>query len=160
MTFWKYCIAMLGAFQYGYTIAVMAGALLFLAPLYQLDPSRQGFLVSTVLIGGLIGAASARMMADVYGRKWAQIMIAGLFFAGTVVVIFSSSVEAIVVGRVIQGLAVGSISVVGPMYIAEVSPSEKRGRNVSFYQLCVTFGILCAYIVNYLFSGDGAWSWP
>ncbi len=159
MSFWKYCIAMLGAFQYGYTIAVMAGALLFLAPIYQLDPSRQGFLVSAVLIGGLFGAASAGMLAEIYGRKRAQIIIAGIFLAGTLVVVFSSSIEAVVVGRVIQGLAVGAISVVGPMYIAEVSPYQNRGRNVSFYQLAVTFGILCAYSVSYIFSGEGAWRW-
>ncbi len=159
MTAWKYWVAMLGAFQYGYTIAVMAGALLFLAPIYQLDPTRQGFLVSAILVGALIGAASSSMLAESYGRKKAQIVIAGFFLTGAFTVIFSSSLEAIVVGRVIQGLAVGAISVVGPMYIAEVSPFSTRGQKVSYYQLGVTLGILCAYFVNYIFAGEGAWRW-
>ncbi len=159
MSFWKYCIAVLGAFQFGYTIAVMAGALLFLAPLFELDATRQGFLVSAVLIGALIGAAGAGMLAEKYGRKRAQIIIAAVMLVGTLVIVGAGTLEAIVVGRMIQGLGIGAITVVGPMYIAEVSPAEHRGKNVSFYQLSVTFGILCAYFVSYLFSGDGAWRW-
>jgi MFS transporter, SP family, galactose:H+ symporter len=159
MQTWKYCIAILGAFQFGFTIAVMAGALLFLIPIYHLDPAQQGHVVSAILIGALIGAASGGMLAERYGRKRAQIIIAGFFLIGTLTVVFSSSINAIIIGRVIQGLAVGAISVVGPMYIAEVSPPLTRGRNVSFYQLSVTFGILCAYSVNYLFAWDGGWRW-
>ena len=159
MSFWKYCVAVLGAFQFGYTIAVMAGALLFLAPLFELDATRQGFLVSAVLIGALIGAAGAGMLVEKYGRKRSQIIIAAVILVGTLVIVAAGTLEAIVVGRMIQGLAIGAITVVGPMYMAEVSPAEHRGRNVSFYQLAVTFGILCAYSVNYLFSCDGAWRW-
>ncbi len=150
---------MLGAFQYGYTIAVMAGALLLIAPRYQLDPSSQGFLVSVILFGALAGAASAGMVADFFGRKKAQIAIAAFFLIGTLVVVFSPSYESIVLGRILQGLATGAISVVGPMYVAEVSPASLRGRYVSFYQLTVTFGILCAYLTSYLFSGDGGFRW-
>ncbi|MGH2637906.1 MAG: MFS transporter, partial [Rhabdochlamydiaceae bacterium] len=97
--------------------------------------------------------------AETYGRKKTQIFIAALFLAGALVVVYSFSFEAIILGRVIQGLATGAISVVGPMYIAEVSPALVRGRYVSFYQLAVTFGILCAYSVSYLFAGEGAWRW-
>lgn len=157
MSGWKYCTAVLGAFQYGYTIAVMAGALLFLAPLYQLDPTGQGFLVSTILIGALVGAASSGILAEAVGRKKAQVVIATLFLLGACVATTASSLETLVIGRIIQGIAVGAISVVGPMYMAEVSPSACRGRNVSFYQLAVTLGILCAYSVSYLFAGEGAW---
>ncbi len=159
MSFWKYCIAILGAFQYGYTIAVMAGAFLFLVPLYELDATRQGFLVSAILIGALLGSAIAGVVADRLGRKKSQILIASLFLIGAVVVTCSSTFETIVTGRILQGLAIGAISVVGPMYIAEVAPAIERGRYISFYQLAVTFGILCAYSVNYLLSGDGAWRW-
>jgi MFS transporter, SP family, galactose:H+ symporter len=159
MNIWKYCIAISGAFQYGYSIAIMAGAILFLIPIFQLDPARQGFVVSAVLIGALIGAAGGGTLAERYGRKKAQMVIAGFFCIGAVAIILSSTIESIVVGRIIQGLAVGGISVVGPMYIAEVSPPLTRGRNVSFYQLAVTLGILSAYLVNYLFSEEGAWRW-
>jgi SP family galactose:H+ symporter-like MFS transporter len=159
MNFWKYCIAVLGAFQYGYTIAVMAGALLFLAPLYGLDLAQQGFLVSTVLMGALVGAAFSGMLAEGWGRKRAQIVIAGLFLIGTLGVACAFSLGAIIVGRIIQGIAVGAISVVGPMYIAEVSPVSTRGQNISFYQLAVTVGILCAYGASYVFAGEGAWRW-
>lgn len=150
---------MLGAFQYGYTIAVMAGALLFLIPIFQLDPTQQGFLVSAILMGALAGSAVAGTVAEVLGRKRAQILIAGLFLVGTLIVVDALSVRAMILGRVIQGLAVGAISVVGPMYIAEIAPPSTRGRSVSFYQLAVTFGILCAYSVSYLFSWDGGWRW-
>ena len=150
---------MLGAFQYGYTIAVMAGALLLISPRYQLDPSSQGLLVSAILFGALAGASLAGMVADFFGRKKAQITIAAFFFVGTLVVVFSHSYGSIILGRILQGLATGAISVVGPMYVAEIAPASMRGRYVSFYQLTVTFGILCAYLASYLFSGDGGFRW-
>ncbi len=150
---------MVGAFQYGYTIAIMAGALLLLAPRYELDPSSQGFLVSAILFGALFGAVMAGMIADFLGRKKAQILIAAFFLIGTLVVVFSNSYESIIIGRVLQGLATGAISVIGPMYVAEVAPASLRGRYVSFYQLTLTFGIVCAYFTSYLFSGDGGFRW-
>lgn len=159
VSFWKYCIAILGAFQFGYAIAIMAGALLFLAPLYELDAIRQGFLVSAILIWALVGSAVAGVMADNLGRKKSQILIACLFLIGALVVTCSLTFEVIVIGRILQGLAVGTVSVVGPMYIAEVAPASQRGRYVSFYQLAVTFGILCAYSISYLFAREGAWRW-
>jgi MFS family permease len=157
MTLWKYCIAMLGAFQYGYTIAIMAGALLLIAPLYGLNPVHQGFLVSAVLVGALIGASISGQIAELYGRKKAQIMIAATFLIGALLVVFSHTVEILAAGRAIQGLGVGAISVVGPMYIAEVSPALTRGRNISFYQLTVTLGILCAYLTSYWLASAGGW---
>ncbi len=156
---WKYIIAVLGAFQYGYSIAIMAGALLFLIPVYELDATQQGFLVSAILIGALLGAAVSGTFAELFGRKRSQIVIAGIFFLGTLMLVSSPIFSALVLGRMIQGVGAGAISVVGPIYIAEIAPAAARGRYVSFYQLAVTLGILSAYSVSYLFSQDGGWRW-
>ncbi len=159
MNYWKVLIAVLGGFQFGYTIAIMAGALLFLVPEFALSPFSQGFVVSSVLIGALAGTALGGVIADVCGRKKAQQWIALLFLAGAIIAMKASSLEFLVLGRIIQGLAAGCISVVGPMYLAELSQAASRGRFVSYYQLAVTFGILCAYTISYLLSGEGLWRW-
>lgn len=157
MSKWKFLIATLGGFQFGYTVAVMAGALLFLIPSYNLDATQQGFVASCVLIGGLIGSISAGPLAEYLGRKRAQQAIAALFLVGTLLIVFAGRLEMIMMGRLIQGLGLGAISVVGPMYIAEISPPETRGRHVAFYQLSVTFGILCAYSISLLLAKTGSW---
>ncbi len=157
MTFWKYFIAVLGGFRFGYAVAIMAGALLFIAPQFDLGPAEQGFVVSAILIGALVGSASGSLLAESLGRKRAQQLIALLFLIGSMLIISASSLEMIVIGRIIEGLAVGAVTVIGPMYMAEISPAQNRGRNVSCYQLAVTFGVLCAYFVSYLFSGSGSW---
>lgn len=159
MSNWKFLISVLGGFQYGYTIAVMAGALLFLTPLYQLSTFQQGFVTSCVLIGAFGGAIFGGTLAGYSGRKRAQQVIAGLFLIGSFIISYAHSLETVIIGRLIQGIALGSISVVGPMYIAEVSAPEQRGRKVAFYQMAVTLGILCAYSVSYWLAGAGAWRW-
>lgn len=157
MTFWKYFIAVLGGFRFGYAVAIMAGALLFIAPQFDLGPAEQGFIVSAILIGALVGSASGSFLAETLGRKRAQQVIALLFLIGTTLICSASSLEMIVLGRIIEGLAVGAVTVIGPMYMAEISPAQNRGRNVSCYQLAVTFGVLSAYFVSYLFSWSGSW---
>nr|WP_234403543.1 sugar porter family MFS transporter [Halarchaeum acidiphilum] len=86
-------------------------------------------------------------------------MLAGaaVFFGGSLVMAAASDVYWLIGGRVVVGLAIGVASVVGPLYISEIAPPAIRGSLVSFNQLAVTIGILCAYFVNYAFSGAGAW---
>lgn len=153
----KYLISTLGGFQFGYAIGVMAGAILFIASQFALTPEQQGWVVSSFLIGALPGAAIGGPLANQLGRKKAQQLIALLFFLGIVVVMTASSIPMILSGRILQGLAAGCISVVGPLYIAEISPPERRGTYIGWYQLAVTSGIFIAYGVNFLLAPSAAW---
>lgn len=153
----KYFIASLGGFQFGYAIGIMAGAILFLTPHFDLPLHLQGILVSALLMGALPGAAIAGPLSNRLGRKRSQQLIGLLFLIGSLILCFSGSISTVMIGRVIQGLAVGAIAVVAPMYIAEISPRERRGHFVSFYQLAVTIGILAAYALNLILAPH--WQW-
>jgi MFS transporter, SP family, galactose:H+ symporter len=152
----KYFIASLGGFQFGYSIGIMAGAILFLAPDFGLSAQMEGIVVSSFLMGALPGAGLAGPISNHIGRRRAQQLIALLFLLGSVMIFAASSIPVIVIGRILQGLASGAIAVVGPMYLAEISPRDKRGHFVGYYQLSVTLGILIAYGLNLLLAPH----WP
>jgi MFS family permease len=154
----KRLITILGGFQFGYAIGVMAGAILFLTTQFALSPAEQGWVVSAFLVGTFPGATLAGPLANRIGRKGGQIVVALLFFIGTLFLIISPSVPLIFIGRLIQGLAAGAISIIGPLYIAEVSDPDKRGTYIAWYQLAVTLGIFVAYGVNFLFSSTSNWT--
>jgi MFS transporter, SP family, galactose:H+ symporter len=154
----KRLIMILGGFQFGYAIGVMAGAILFIATQFSLTPEAQGWLVSAFLIGTFPGATCAGSLANAIGRKRGQQVVALLFLIGTLLLITATSIPQIFIGRLIQGLAAGAISIIGPLYIAEVSPAERRGTYIAWYQLAVTMGIFISYGVNLLFSSSASWT--
>lgn len=153
----KYLIAALGGFQFGYAIGIMAGIILFLASGFHLSPHEQALLASVSLVGALPGALIAGPLSNRLGRRRSQQSIGVFFLIGSLILFFAQPISTILLGRFLQGLAIGAIAVVAPMYIAEISPQERRGHFVSFYQLAVTIGILVAYILNLLLEPH--WEW-
>lgn len=159
MSKFKYLIATLGGFQFGYAIGIMAGAILFIAAQFALTPSQEGLAVSAVLMGTLPGTGIAGPLANRIGRKRTQQYLALAFILGTILVITSTALPQLMFARILQGIAAGGFSVVGPMYLAEVSPAANRGFYVGCYQLAVTLGIFIAYGVNWALSFSGSWQW-
>ncbi len=159
MNSFKYFIATLGGFQFGYAIGIMAGAILFIAAQFSLSPEQQGIAVSVFLIGAFLGSVISGSLANRIGRKRSQQLLALFFLVGTIVVVTAASLPPIAIGRIIQGIAAGGFAVVGPIYLAEVSPAASRGFYVGCYQLSVTLGILVAFSINWAFSFDGSWRW-
>ena len=159
MNKFKYLIATLGGFQFGYAIGIMSGAILFIATQFSLSPEQQGLAVSAFLMGALPGTGITGPLANWMGRKKTQQFMALLFLIGTFIVITSTALPQIMIGRIIQGLAAGGFSVVGPMYLAEVCPAASRGFYIGCYQLAVTLGIFVAYGVNWALSTEGSWQW-
>lgn len=150
-------IAAIGGFLLGYNQTVVAGALIFIEKDFHLSIFQQELIVSILLIGALIGATFGGVLADRIGRKNSLFLSTILFFVGTALLGTADTMIILMIGRSICGLAVGIVSLVVPLYIAEMSDPSDRGILVSLNQLAITLGILVAYIINYVFSSSGEW---
>lgn len=150
-------IAAIGGFLLGYNQAVVAGAAIFLEKDFHLSTFQQEFTVSILLIGALIGATFGGILADRIGRKKSLFLSTILFFIGTALLATADTLLIVMIGRSVCGFAVGIVSLVVPLYIAEMSDPSHRGIFVSLNQLAITLGILGAYVINYIFSGLGEW---
>jgi SP family arabinose:H+ symporter-like MFS transporter len=156
-------VAALGGLLFGFDTAVISGTTRGLADQYHLSPDTLGITVASALVGTLIGAALAAFPGDRYGRRDSLRAMAVLYFISALGCAFAWNWPALVFFRFIGGLGIGGSSVLGPMYIAEIAPASWRGRLVGFFQFNVVFGILLAYLSNYLISlagfGSAEWRW-
>ena len=147
----------LGGLLFGYDTGVISGALLFIREDFHLSPFLQGFVVSSLLIGAMVGALGCGPLTDRFGRRNIVILAALVFGAGALISGFAPTALVLVAGRIILGLAVGLASVIVPLYIAEMSPADIRGLLVALNQLMITIGILVSYVVGYAFAGSENW---
>ena len=158
--FWIAFVASLGGLLFGFDTAVISGAEIQIQAVYGLSDFAHGFTMATALIGTIIGALFCGKPAEKYGRKRSLIVIGILYLISAV---FSGAIVnwyAFMFFRFIGGLAVGASSVVGPMYIAEISPAQWRGRFVCFFQFNIVLGIVLAYFSNYWIAGvPRDWQW-
>ncbi|HTE22954.1 sugar porter family MFS transporter [Flavitalea sp.] len=157
---WSIILA-LGGFLFGFDTAVISGVEKSIQQLFNLSPFWHGLTISSALIGTVVGALVAGKPTDKYGRKPILFIIAILFALSALGSAFSENVISFVIYRFIGGIGVGASSVVAPMYISEIAPARVRGRMTALFQFNVIFGILIAYISNYLLSnfGDSSWRW-
>jgi len=156
-------VAALGGLLFGFDTAVIAGATQALKTLYQLSPLGEGFTVASALVGTVIGSMLAGIPGDRYGRRDSLRGMAVLYLVSALGCALAWNWTALVIFRFIGGLAIGGSSVLGPMYIAEISPAKWRGRLVGLFQFNVVFGILLAYLSNYVLGtmgfGAAEWRW-
>jgi sugar porter (SP) family MFS transporter len=150
-------IAALGGFLFGYNTSVIAGALVFITKDFQLTTFQEELVVSTVLIGCVIGAFAGGFFADLIGRKKTLFLNLILFFIGIYTLTEASGFHSLMTGRLITGVAIGIASLAVPLYIAEIAPAETRGAFVSLNQLLITIGILIAYFVSYMYAEKQDW---
>ncbi len=150
-------IASIGGFLFGYNTSVISGAILFLTQDMHLTILQQEIVVSTILIGALVGACIGGYLADTFGRKFTLLLTPLIYVIGIIFLFTAAGIHALIVGRFIVGFAVGITSVTVPLYIAEMSISKIRGMFVSFNQLAITIGMLVGYIVDYSLAGGGEW---
>jgi len=154
-------VAALGGFLFGFDTAVISGVERSIQELWSLDDFWHGFTVASALIGTVIGSLAAGYPAEKYGRKRALQVIGLLYLATSVGTALTGSWHFFVLLRFLGGIGVGASSVVGPMYISEISPAASRGRLVALFQFNIVAGILIAFVSNYLLFGvsDEAWRW-
>lgn len=144
-----YFFGALGGLLFGYDTGVISGALLFIKPELNTTPLVEGWVTSAVLLGAVLGAVLIGPMSDRFGRKKLLLLSAIIFFVGALGSGFSFSVMALVISRIVLGLAVGAASALVPTYLSELSPAKSRGGVSTMFQLMIMTGILLAYISNY-----------
>ena len=149
-------VSAMGGLLFGYDWVVIGGA----KPFYELffnissNPVMQGVAMSTALVGCLTGAMMAGAAADRWGRKPLLTVSAVLFTVSAVGTGLFNDFTLFNIARFVGGMGIGIASALAPMYIAEVSPAEIRGRMVSLNQMTIVLGILAAQIVNMLLARD------
>jgi MFS transporter, SP family, arabinose:H+ symporter len=153
------CTAALGGLLFGFDIAIITGAGPFLTQQFALSDIGLGFAFSSLLFGCILGSFLAGRLTDQYGRKRMLIWVALLFAATSIATAMAPSFAVFVSARFLGGLAVGGVSLLSPMYVAEVSPASIRGRMGTFYQLSIIIGILISYGINYLLRNTGVNNW-
>lgn len=154
-------VSAMGGLLFGYDWVVIGGAKPFYESFFDIadSPSMQGLAMTTANIGCLVGAMTAGFLADRWGRKPLLIVAAVLFTVSAVATGAFNDFVLFNIARLLGGIGIGVASALSPMYIAEVSPANIRGRMVSLNQMTIVLGILSAQIVNMLI-GTGYLSAP
>ena len=152
-------ISALGGMLFGYDIGVISGAILFIQKDFSLSPGMEEIVVSSVLLGSLLGALAGGILADRLGRRRLLILTALVFGLGAIGAALASGTAWLVAARIMAGAAIGIASFVAPLYISEIAPVAIRGKLVSINQVALTSGIVISYLVDYAFAGSQAWRW-
>ena len=152
-------ITAIGGMLFGYDTGVISGAILFIRQAFSLSSTAQEIVVSSVLIGAVIGASISGFLADKYGRRIMVVVAATIFGIGAIFTALTPEVYTLIVGRIVVGIAIGIASFIAPLYIAEVAPVNIRGALVSLNQLAITVGIVISYLVDFAFAPSGGWRW-
>ena len=142
-------IAAFGGFLFGYDASVISGAISYVSKEFSLNYWQQGLLVSIPTIGALISMTFAGHMADRFGRKQLLLAVACLYALSGLLSSLASTYEFLVFARFIGGFAFASL-MLAPLYIAEISTPEHRGKLVSISQLNIVIGFSAAYFSNYV----------
>ena len=146
-------IAALGGFLFGYDTGVINGTQFYFSKFFDLDAATKGWVVGSALLGCFLGAIIAGPMSKKYGRKTSLIISALLFslsaWGSGLPEILPQTVPMLVFFRIIGGLGIGIASMNAPMYIAEISPANIRGKMVTLYQMAIVLGFFVVFLVTY-----------
>ncbi|WP_205502305.1 sugar porter family MFS transporter [Rufibacter psychrotolerans] len=156
--FWSIVVA-LGGFLFGFDTAVISGAEKAIQKLWQLNVFEHGLTVAIALIGTVLGSLTGGIPSDKYGRKNTLFGIAVLYLLSSMGTALAPDWYTFLVFRFLGGVGIGVSSVTAPLYISEISPAKTRGKMVALFQFNIVFGILAAYLSNYLFAGIGEHDW-
>ena len=160
--FWSITVALAG-FLFGFDTVVISGANLPIKQLWNTSPWFHGtFIMSMALWGTVVGALLGGIPCDRFGRKKTLFWIGVLYLVSALGSALAPDPYIFSFFRFIGGLGVGASSVAAPTYVSEISTATQRGKLVALYQFNIVFGILIAFISNYLlsgFGGDSDWRW-
>lgn len=154
--------AALGGFLFGFDTAVISGAERDIQEIWQLSDWIHGLAIASALYGTVIGALFGGIPADRFGRKKSLLWIGLFYLVSALGSAVAWDITSFTLFRFLGGLGVGASSVVAPMYISEIAPAKNRGLLVALYQFNIVFGIVMAYVSNYLIGTAGLpedWRW-
>ncbi|RED46313.1 SP family xylose:H+ symportor-like MFS transporter [Winogradskyella eximia] len=151
-------VSALGGLLFGYDTGVINGAQFYLTEYFDLSDGLKGWVVGSALLGCFVGAVVAGPLSIKIGRKWSLIISAIFFtvsaYGSGLPELFPQTVSMLVVFRIIGGLGIGVASMNAPMYIAEIAPSNIRGRMVTYYQLAIVIGFFVVFLATYFIGND------
>lgn len=156
---WIAALAALGGFLFGFDTGVVGSAEPYFSKALGTGSFGEQWVVGSLLLGAITGAAIAGYLADRISRKWTKFVGGCVFLVAALASAFPPNVELLCAARFVLGLGVGTASFVAPMYIAEQSPRHLRGGMTALNQVMITFGIMIAYLSDYAFSGFGPDNW-
>ena len=146
-------VAALGGFLFGFDTAVVNGTVVAVRDAFGMGAGLTGFVVSSALLGCIVGAYLAGRLADRVGRIRVMVLAAVLFLVSALGSGLAFGPVDLIIWRVVGGIGVGAASVIAPAYIAEISPAAVRGRLGSLQQLAIVTGIFVALLSDALLAG-------
>jgi sugar porter (SP) family MFS transporter len=156
-------VGALGGLLFGFDTAVISGTLHSLTIVYHFTKWTEGITVVIALAGTVVAALSAGVVGQRLGSRETLRILGACYLLSAIGCAFAVNWPMLVIFRFIGGLGIGGSSVLGPVYIAEVSPAKWRGRLVGMFQINIVVGILLAYLSNYIVanvvSGPNDWRW-
>jgi MFS transporter, SP family, arabinose:H+ symporter len=160
-TYFISAVVALGGLLFGYDLVIISGTVPFFKQYYVLNEYSTGWAVGCLNIGAALGSLIAGKLSDLFGRKKILLFSAFLFAVTGIGTGWADNFNVFIAFRMLSGVAVGTAALVCPMYIAEVSPAQIRGKLVAYYQLAIVSGLLLAYLANYLLlnTGENNWRW-
>ena len=151
-------ISALGGLLFGYDTGVINGAQFYLSKYFELDATLKGWVVGSALLGCFAGAIIAGPLSIKIGRKWSLIVSAVLFsvsaWGSGLPEMFPETITMLVIFRIIGGVGIGIASMNAPMYIAEIAPSNIRGKMVTYYQLAIVVGFFVVFLATYFIGNS------
>ena len=152
-------VAGLGGLLYGIDVGIIAGALPYLESTFKdaatgqlINAGQLSTIVAAVLMGSVISTLFAGMLADLLGRKKLMALSGILFVVSIPMIALAHGFNALVLGRLLQGVSAGLIGVVIPLYLAECLGAADRGKGTGVFQWLLTLGIVAAAVIGFYFS--------
>ncbi|WP_291527326.1 sugar porter family MFS transporter [Bifidobacterium sp. UBA744] len=144
---------------YGYDTVSISGAIEFLRQAYGLSSGMQGLVISSIMIGGVIGVGFSGFLADKIGRRKVLLIGAACFFFAALWSAFTYDPWTLIAARIVGGLGIGLASALAITYITECAPAKYRGTLSSAYQLLTILGIFLTNVINFWIAGMGDLNW-
>ena len=160
LLFWSLTSALSG-FLFGFDTVVISGAEQTIQQLWGLNSTLHGLAISMALWGTVIGSLLGGWPTEKLGRRKTLLSIGILYFVSAVGSAYAPEVYSFMIFRFIGGLGVGISTVAAPLYISEIAPAKDRGKLAGMFQFNIVFGILIAFLSNFLLKdiGENAWRW-
>lgn len=152
-------VAAIAGGLYGYDTGIISGALPQIANDFQLGYRAQEWVTAAILLGAVIGAICSTRLSASRGRRTTIMIVAAIYCIGVLAAALSPNVWCLAAARLVLGFAVGGSTQIVPTYIAELAPSDKRGRLVTYFNVSIGVGILLAAIVGVAGQNLFDWRW-